>query len=238
MRRVDPLEPSRCGRSIGGGDEGNGGAAVGCRYRRLCPGLDRVDECVEDGGGVVGECEPQGFTVCWRQQGGWRPVVEVKCPEGPLDRELVVAAGGHRPARLQRADRSAGETHDELRDLLDFVLRRPAPWQQRAHLDWIVAEDRPQDVGRVDAEVEVWKHRDPVERVKSLLVHEYKVKKTALSAVTAEADAMALKLREDVLAMGRPDPITMFDHAYAAPHPLIEEGRREMIDMGISGGSH
>jgi pyruvate dehydrogenase E1 component alpha subunit len=91
---------------------------------------------------------------------------------------------------------------------------------------------------RVDAEVEVWKHRDPVERVKSLLVHEYKVKKTALNEVTAEAEAMALQLREDVLAMGRPDPITMFDHAYAAPHPLIDEGRREMIEMGISGGSH
>jgi pyruvate dehydrogenase E1 component alpha subunit len=91
---------------------------------------------------------------------------------------------------------------------------------------------------RVDAEVEVWKHRDPVERVKSLLVHEYKVKKTALNEVAAEADAMALQLREDVLAMGRPDPITMFDHAYAAPHPLIDEGRREMIEMGISGGSH
>jgi pyruvate dehydrogenase E1 component alpha subunit len=91
---------------------------------------------------------------------------------------------------------------------------------------------------RVDAEVEVWKHRDPVERVKALLVHEYKIKKPALSEVTAEADAMALQLREDVLAMGRPDPITMFDHAYAAPHPLIEEGRREMIEMGISGGTH
>ncbi|MGC1418561.1 MAG: thiamine pyrophosphate-dependent dehydrogenase E1 component subunit alpha [Acidimicrobiales bacterium] len=91
---------------------------------------------------------------------------------------------------------------------------------------------------RVDAEVEVWKHRDPVERVKALLVHEYKVKKTALNEVTAEAEAMALQLREDVLAMGRPDPITMFDHAYAAPHPLIDEGRREMIELGISGGSH
>jgi len=29
----------------------------------------------------------------------------------------------------------------------------------------------------------------------------------------------------------------MFDNAYAAPHPLIEEGRREMIDLGISGGA-
>jgi 2-oxoisovalerate dehydrogenase E1 component alpha subunit len=89
---------------------------------------------------------------------------------------------------------------------------------------------------RIDAEVEVWKHRDPVERVKALLAREYKVKNADFDDVAAEADAMALKLREDVLAMSRPDPITMFDNAYAAPHPLIDEGRREMIDLGISGG--
>jgi 2-oxoisovalerate dehydrogenase E1 component alpha subunit len=89
---------------------------------------------------------------------------------------------------------------------------------------------------RIDAEVEVWKHRDPIERVKSLLVREYRVKAAKFDEVAAEAETMALKLRDDVLAMDRPDPITMFDHAYAAPHPLIEEGRREMIDLGVSGG--
>ncbi|MGB7103782.1 MAG: thiamine pyrophosphate-dependent dehydrogenase E1 component subunit alpha, partial [Acidimicrobiales bacterium] len=91
---------------------------------------------------------------------------------------------------------------------------------------------------RIDAEVEVWKHRDPIERVKSLLVREYHVKANKFDDVTEEAEAMALQLREDVLAMDRPDPITMFDHAYAAPHPLIEEGRREMIDLGVSAGTH
>jgi hypothetical protein len=30
----------------------------------------------------------------------------------------------------------------------------------------------------------------------------------------------------------------MFDHAYAAPHPLVEEGRREMVELGVGGGSH
>jgi pyruvate dehydrogenase E1 component alpha subunit len=91
---------------------------------------------------------------------------------------------------------------------------------------------------RIDAEVEVWKHRDPIERVKSLLVREYHVKAAQFDDVTEEAEKMALQLREDVLAMDRPDPITMFDHAYAAPHPLIEEGRREMIELGVSGGAH
>jgi pyruvate dehydrogenase E1 component alpha subunit len=91
---------------------------------------------------------------------------------------------------------------------------------------------------RIDAEVEVWKHRDPIERVKSLLVREYRVKANKFDEVNEEAEKMALQLREDVLAMDRPDPITMFDNAYAAPHPLVDEGRREMIELGVSGGSH
>ena len=49
---------------------------------------------------------------------------------------------------------------------------------------------------------------------------------------------MALKLREDILAMSRPDTITMFDNAYASEHPLVDEGRREMVELGISGGTH
>jgi 2-oxoisovalerate dehydrogenase E1 component alpha subunit len=90
---------------------------------------------------------------------------------------------------------------------------------------------------RIDAEVEVWKHRDPIERVKSLLVREYKVRSATFHEVVAEAEVLALKLRDDVLAMGRPDPMSMFEHAYAAPHPLIEEGRQEMIDLGIGVGA-
>ncbi|HEV2427411.1 MAG TPA: thiamine pyrophosphate-dependent dehydrogenase E1 component subunit alpha [Acidimicrobiales bacterium] len=90
---------------------------------------------------------------------------------------------------------------------------------------------------RVDAEVEVWKHRDPIERVKALLSREYKKKKAAFDAVDEEANTIALKLREDVLAMDAPDPIVMFDHAYAEPHPLIEAGRREMVELGVSKGA-
>jgi hypothetical protein len=38
--------------------------------------------------------------------------------------------------------------------------------------------------------------------------------------------------------MGRPDPLSMFDNAYAEPHPLIDEGRREMAELLASGGAH
>ena len=91
---------------------------------------------------------------------------------------------------------------------------------------------------RIDAEVEVWRHRDPIERVKSLLVHEYKMKQARFDEVAEEAEKLALQLREDVLAMDRPDPLSMFDNVYADFHPLIEEGRQEMIDLGVTGGAH
>ncbi len=88
---------------------------------------------------------------------------------------------------------------------------------------------------RVDAEVEIWNHRDPIARIKALLVRAYGVKNAQFEDVNTEADEIAMKLRHDVLAMDRPDPMTMFDHAYAEEHPLIEEGRRELIELGIGG---
>jgi len=30
----------------------------------------------------------------------------------------------------------------------------------------------------------------------------------------------------------------MFDNVYADMHPLIEEVRQEMIDLGVTGGAH
>jgi pyruvate dehydrogenase E1 component alpha subunit len=91
---------------------------------------------------------------------------------------------------------------------------------------------------RVDAEVEVWKHRDPIERIKALLVREYHTRPAAFDAINEEADAFALKLRDDVLAMGRPDPLSMFDNVYAEPHPLIDEGRREMAELRASASAN
>jgi 2-oxoisovalerate dehydrogenase E1 component alpha subunit len=90
---------------------------------------------------------------------------------------------------------------------------------------------------RIDAEVEVWKHRDPIERIKSLLIHEFGVRRSAFDEVDGRANELSLKLRADVLAMGKPDPITMFDHVYATNHPLIDEGRRDLIAMGYSTGA-
>ena len=89
---------------------------------------------------------------------------------------------------------------------------------------------------RVDAEVELWKHRDPVERVKSYLIREHQMSPKKFEEVAAEADQMAAELRVNVLSMPDPEPLSIFDHAYAEPHPLVEEGRRDLADF-VGGAS-
>jgi pyruvate dehydrogenase E1 component alpha subunit len=86
---------------------------------------------------------------------------------------------------------------------------------------------------RIDAEVEAWKHRDPIERVKAYLVRGHRISAKKFDAVAAEADEMALQLRSDVLAMPDPPALSIFDDVYSDFHPLIEEGRREMVELGI-----
>jgi 2-oxoisovalerate dehydrogenase E1 component alpha subunit len=94
---------------------------------------------------------------------------------------------------------------------------------------------------RVSAEVEVWKHRDPIERLKSYLVHTAKADQGFFDAIDAEADALAAEVREGCLSMPDPTPDSMFDHIYVEEHPVVEAERKEFAayHAGFEGeGSH
>ena len=93
---------------------------------------------------------------------------------------------------------------------------------------------------RVSAEVEVWKHRDPIERLKVWLMHEGKADRAFLDAVAAEADALGASVRERCLAMPDPDGTAMFDHVYAEPHPVMERERAEFLayEAGFADGGN
>jgi 2-oxoisovalerate dehydrogenase E1 component alpha subunit len=80
---------------------------------------------------------------------------------------------------------------------------------------------------RVSAEVEVWKLRDPIERLKAYLVHEGKADHDFFDDVDREADELAAHVREGCLTMADPTPESMFDNVYVEQHPLVEEERRE-----------
>ncbi len=80
---------------------------------------------------------------------------------------------------------------------------------------------------RVSAEVEVWKLRDPIARFKTWLAHEGKADAAFFDTVEAEADALAVRVREGCLSMPDPEWSAMFDHVYVEEHPLVAAEKAE-----------
>jgi 2-oxoisovalerate dehydrogenase E1 component alpha subunit len=80
---------------------------------------------------------------------------------------------------------------------------------------------------RIASEVEAWKLKDPIERVKAYLVRNGWADQAFLDQVDRDSDTLAAHVREGCLAMPDPQPLAMFDHVYAGPHPLVAREREE-----------
>jgi 2-oxoisovalerate dehydrogenase E1 component alpha subunit len=93
---------------------------------------------------------------------------------------------------------------------------------------------------RVAADLEAWKLKDPIERLKVYLARNGWADHDLFAAVEAEADAMAVALRDGCRALPDPAPASLFDHVYAEPHPLIDEERAQFTAYHASfvGGGH
>jgi pyruvate dehydrogenase E1 component alpha subunit len=80
---------------------------------------------------------------------------------------------------------------------------------------------------RLEAEVEHWKLKDPIERVKVHLLRSGMADEAFLAEIDAEADAVAADLRAGCLSLPDPAPLTMFDEVYAGGSPVLDEQRAE-----------
>jgi len=80
---------------------------------------------------------------------------------------------------------------------------------------------------RLTAELESWKLKDPIERVKAYLVRTGKADQAFFDSLDAEADELATHVRTGCLEMTDPEPLSIFDHVYADRHPLVEEEREQ-----------
>ncbi|MGV8966201.1 MAG: thiamine pyrophosphate-dependent dehydrogenase E1 component subunit alpha [Cellulomonas sp.] len=78
---------------------------------------------------------------------------------------------------------------------------------------------------RSAAEEEYWRQRDPIERLRLLLVAERELPEPFVTALQAESDVLGERLRTTVRAMQAPDVSTMFDHVYATPHAIVDDER-------------
>jgi len=81
---------------------------------------------------------------------------------------------------------------------------------------------------RLSAELESWKLKDPIERVKQYLIRSGMAQEDFFASVAAEADEVGTRVRKACLEMPDPDPLSMFDNIYAEPTALLTEERAQL----------
>jgi pyruvate dehydrogenase E1 component alpha subunit len=87
---------------------------------------------------------------------------------------------------------------------------------------------------RLESELEVWKLKDPIERVKAHLSRTGKADTAFFDSVSQQADELAAHMRAGCLALPDPDPASMFDHVYAEGSPVLDEERAALADYVAS----
>jgi 2-oxoisovalerate dehydrogenase E1 component alpha subunit len=83
---------------------------------------------------------------------------------------------------------------------------------------------------RDKAELDSWRAKDPIERVRLLLEREGLLDDEQAAEVAEAADQVAARVREGCTTTQEPLPDSLFDHVYADPHPLISEQRAALAE--------
>jgi pyruvate dehydrogenase E1 component alpha subunit len=78
---------------------------------------------------------------------------------------------------------------------------------------------------RLADELEHWRLKDPIERVRAYLSRNGAADEDFFAEVEAEADALAAHVRQACLSMPEPAGTEIFEHVYRDRHPLVDEER-------------
>jgi pyruvate dehydrogenase E1 component alpha subunit len=78
---------------------------------------------------------------------------------------------------------------------------------------------------RLAAELESWKLKDPIERVKAYLVRTGSADAAFFTGVDEEAAALGRHIRESCLAMPDPQPLAIFENVYSEPNSQVAAER-------------
>ena len=82
---------------------------------------------------------------------------------------------------------------------------------------------------RLSDELEAWKLKDPLERLRVHLVRECAVPQAFFDELAAESDALAARLRAECLALPDPGPERMFTEVYATDDPDLAAQRAAAV---------
>jgi pyruvate dehydrogenase E1 component alpha subunit len=80
---------------------------------------------------------------------------------------------------------------------------------------------------RLATELEAWKLKDPVERVKAYLVRTGAADAAFFEAIDAEAVEVGRRIRQGCLAMPDPQPLAIFENVYSEPTGLLRSEREQ-----------
>nr|BFE64198.1 pyruvate dehydrogenase (acetyl-transferring) E1 component subunit alpha [Dactylosporangium thailandense] len=80
---------------------------------------------------------------------------------------------------------------------------------------------------RIASEVEAWQAKDPIKRLRAFLTKQGMAKDDYFDAIDEEARVAAVTLRERVLSMPDPDPMTLFDHVYPHGSPELAQQKEQ-----------
>jgi len=90
---------------------------------------------------------------------------------------------------------------------------------------------------RLASDLEAWKLKDPLERMKAFLYKQQIVDGSFFDGIEAEADELAARIRKGCLEMPDPDPATMFDYVYADQTQLLQQ-ERDAFTTYVAGFAH
>ena len=82
---------------------------------------------------------------------------------------------------------------------------------------------------RLADELELWKLKDPIERVRVHLVRTHGVEQEFFDDVQAQADELAARFRQFCVDMPAPAPDRMFAGVYDEPSPVVEAQRERFL---------
>ena len=80
---------------------------------------------------------------------------------------------------------------------------------------------------RLASELEMWKLRDPIERVRAYLARTGQADSEFFADVDAEAKQVGARIREACRTMPDPPPLSIFDHVYAEPTSILRAEREQ-----------
>jgi pyruvate dehydrogenase E1 component alpha subunit len=78
---------------------------------------------------------------------------------------------------------------------------------------------------RPSEQEEFWRRRDPIDRLRFYLTARGELPEVFQAELADEADALGVRLRDEVRAMEAPEPTSMFEHVYATPHAVVDAER-------------